>query len=96
MCWYGVKGQGGHYNIPQSSNDMQLGGYHELMSCSHRSGDSLCYPPKALGPMSYYCLCTLQIHFDPDQTGPRLLIEAVDDAGFDAEVVETDRCVQAE
>ena len=51
---------------------------------------------EALGPMSYYCLCTLQIHFDPDQTGPRLLIEAVDDAGFDAEVVETDRWVQAE
>lgn len=33
----------------------------------------------------------LQIQFDPDQTGPRLLIEAVDDAGFDAQVIETDR-----
>ena len=35
----------------------------------------------------------LQVHFDPDVTGPRVLIEAVEDAGFDAHIVDTDRYI---
>ena len=35
----------------------------------------------------------MQVQFDPDQTGPRLLIEAVQDAGFDGRIVDTDRYI---
>jgi len=35
----------------------------------------------------------MQVQLDPDQTGPRLLIEAVQDAGFDGRIVDTDRYV---
>ncbi|KAL0031786.1 hypothetical protein WJX79_007431 [Trebouxia sp. C0005] len=37
-----------------------------------------------------------EVHFDPDQTGPRLLIEAVQDAGFDGRIVDTDRALGAD
>ena len=32
----------------------------------------------------------LQVDYDPDMTGPRAMLEAVDDAGFEAELI-TDR-----
>lgn len=31
------------------------------------------------------------MQFDPDITGPRALIEAIEDAGFDAHIIDTDR-----
>ena len=34
---------------------------------------------------------SLQVQFDPDLTGPRHLIQAVEDAGFDAQVADADR-----
>lgn len=37
-----------------------------------------------------------EVHFDPDQTGPRILIEAVQDAGFDGRIVDTDRALGAD
>lgn len=33
----------------------------------------------------------VQVQFDPDVTGPRAVIEAIQDAGFDARIVDTDR-----
>ena len=33
----------------------------------------------------------MQVHFNPDVTGPRHLIQAVEDAGFDAQLADTDR-----
>ena len=33
----------------------------------------------------------MQVQFDPDVTGPRAVIEAIQDAGFDAHIVDTDR-----
>ena len=38
--------------------------------------------------------CWLQVQFDPDQTGPRGLLEAVQDAGFDGHIIDTDRYSQ--
>ena len=32
------------------------------------------------------------MEFHPDKTGPRHLIQTVEDAGFDAQVVDADRC----
>lgn len=37
-----------------------------------------------------------EVQFDPDVTGPRALIEAVQDAGFDAHIVDTDRALGAD
>lgn len=36
-------------------------------------------------------LWEMQVQFDPDITGPRAVIEAIQDAGFDARIVDTDR-----
>ena len=44
-----------------------------------------------MGHVSHGMLFGLQVQFDPDITGPRALIEAVQDAGFDAHIVDTDR-----
>ncbi|KAL3154215.1 hypothetical protein ABBQ32_013720 [Trebouxia sp. C0010 RCD-2024] len=37
-----------------------------------------------------------EVQFDPDVTGPRALIEAIQDAGFDAHIVDTDRALGAD
>lgn len=34
----------------------------------------------------------LQVDYDPDTTGPRAMLEAVDDAGFEAELITDRRC----
>lgn len=34
----------------------------------------------------------VQVQYNPDVTGPRHLIAAVEDAGFDAEAISIDRC----
>ena len=35
----------------------------------------------------------MQVVFDPDVTGPRHLIQAIEDAGFDAQVTDADRYI---
>lgn len=36
-----------------------------------------------------------QVRYDPDSAGPRHLLQAVEDAGFDAQLMDSNRCAAA-